>query len=262
MYDNDQRLIKVFAGRDSLNLNLQGAYKYYLHGPLKRMEIGGATQGIDFTYTINGELKSINSGDPSLDPGQDGLAGGTNASFLPDAFGETLLYYDLDYVGAQYNSSTLTLDNGLYPNQFGGNLRAVTYNNATEKDYGNGVNSKRIYAFQYDPVNRLSNSQWGSINSGVPNFGESQREQVTSYDDYGIIKGLLRKGKTGLSTANYTYVYETNKNRLDKINNSGSLLVDYTFNNSGQLTQQAEGAKTMNIGYSPSRLVTEVRNAA
>src|SRR5690606_3075187 len=66
-----------------------------LHGPLKRTEIGDSLQGIDYVYTVNGQLKSINH--PSLreilDPGKDGY----NNGFNKDLFGMALDYYPNDY---------------------------------------------------------------------------------------------------------------------------------------------------------------------
>ncbi|MBS1543874.1 MAG: hypothetical protein JST14_09590, partial [Bacteroidetes bacterium] len=71
-----------------------------------------------------------------------------------------------------------------------------------------------------------------------------------------------RAGKTGNSLANYGYVYETNTNRLDKVNNNGTLLTDYTYNTIGQMVQQVDGGTTMNVSYTAYGLVKEVRDAS
>jgi hypothetical protein len=94
-YDADGRLINVQTSRDDINKVQQAAYYYYLHGPLKRTELGEHLQGIDYVYTPQGWLKSINSpaGDPTKDPNQDGV---TN-SFAKDAFGLQLEYFNGDY---------------------------------------------------------------------------------------------------------------------------------------------------------------------
>ena len=60
-------------------------------------------QGIDYTYTLDGKLKAINS--PTLfighDPGKDG-----NNEFAPDEFAQTLHYHEGDFVktGSVFNA--------------------------------------------------------------------------------------------------------------------------------------------------------------
>lgn len=93
-YDKDKRLSQTFT---SLNgdipyvdlethedATLQAKYAYYLHGPLKRIELGGNLQGVDFVYNIQGWLTSIN--DPSDVTDQ--------AGFSDDAFSMILEYYE------------------------------------------------------------------------------------------------------------------------------------------------------------------------
>ncbi len=280
-YDADQRLIQVSTSKDGITQTLHATYKYYLHGPLKRAEIASSSckQGIDYLYTINGALKSINHGDPGKDPGKDGIAGSPNASFVKDFFGETLHYNDNDYTGAAYNPGSVTLST-TYPNQFGGNLRAVTYNNTTELNIGGtSGNAKHIYAYQYDAVNQLINAQWGNITNAVspykPAFVEDHKESIPTigsipgYDKNGNIQALIRKGKsqppdvvTPPTIANYTYVYQPGTNRLDKIKHNGTQLVDYTYNALGQMIQQNEGAtRNIKVSYNPYGLVKEVKDA-
>ena len=110
-YDPDRRLSKVYTSLNgSLSpedfadqAELQAKYDYYLHGPLKRIELGGDLQGIDFVYNINGWLKQINH--PSLnadkDPGGDGANG-----FGQDAFGMILNYYESNMNGL-FNTASL-----------------------------------------------------------------------------------------------------------------------------------------------------------
>ncbi|MEM6526337.1 MAG: hypothetical protein AAF693_21260, partial [Bacteroidota bacterium] len=93
-YDADKRLSSVYTslvgGLDLATINtnsdaeLQAHYEYYLHGPLKRIELGGNLQGIDFVYNIQGWLKSINDPDDPTD----------EAGFSEDAFGMILNYYE------------------------------------------------------------------------------------------------------------------------------------------------------------------------
>lgn len=68
-YDADKRLAKAFTSVDGTTKKLRANYEYYLHGPLKRIELGGMIvndevvseiQGIDFVYNINGWLTQMN----------------------------------------------------------------------------------------------------------------------------------------------------------------------------------------------------------
>lgn len=90
-YDADKRLSKAYTSTDGVNRKLRAHYIYYLHGPLKRLELGGGVQGIDFVYNIHGWLTQINHPNTLFDPGQDGT--GEN-DFRKDAFGIIFEYYD------------------------------------------------------------------------------------------------------------------------------------------------------------------------
>ncbi|MBX2900357.1 MAG: RHS repeat-associated core domain-containing protein [Cyclobacteriaceae bacterium] len=266
-YDNDQRLISVETSLNGTTKTLQAYYRYYLHGPLKRVELGGNKQGIDYVYTITGALKSINhmDNDAAKDPGLDGVVGSPNAAFAKDAWGQTLLYHDNDYTGAGYNAGSVSLNSGTFPNQFGGNIRAAAFNSPTEYTALTSNKQKRIYGYQYDSRNQLINAQFGSVSgngSYTTSFNEEQREQITGYDKNGNINGLVRKGKTAQTLGNYTYDYETNSNRLDKVNHNSAVLVDYTYNSIGQMITQTEGSKVMQVSYTPYGLVKEVKDGA
>ncbi|GAA0189787.1 hypothetical protein GCM10009122_50540 [Fulvivirga kasyanovii] len=112
-YDADKRLSEVYTSlngaipQTELSTNkdaeLQAHYDYYLHGPLKRIELGGDLQGIDFVYNINGWLKQINH--PELGSGKDPGGDGTNG-FGQDAFGMILNYYESNMNGL-FNSVSL-----------------------------------------------------------------------------------------------------------------------------------------------------------
>jgi YD repeat-containing protein len=96
-YDAGKRLQKVFTSADGVRKDEQAAYYYYLHGPLKRVELGNKLQGIDYVYTINGWLKSVNH--PELnanDPGKDGTIA-SSKHVAKDLFGMSLDYFAGDY---------------------------------------------------------------------------------------------------------------------------------------------------------------------
>ena len=56
-YDADNRIVNAYSSRfndaDLGMWNQEATYRYYLHGPLARMELGSAqVQGIDYAYTL------------------------------------------------------------------------------------------------------------------------------------------------------------------------------------------------------------------
>lgn len=270
VYDTDQRLVQVFTsltGTVNAAADLRANYKYYLHGPLKRLELMNGSQsiqGIDLLYHVNGSLKAINNGDPSKDPGLDGISG-TNSVFLKDAFGETMHYYDNDYSPAStaYQVGSVSLNSTDFPNQYGGIPKASVYNNSTGFAPTTTDNQVRIYGYKYDGLNRFKDAQWGTVSGSTVDFSQAQRETVTSYDKNGNIQGLTRSGKAEQSIASYNYVYESNTNKLDKINDNGSLFIDYTNNAIGQVTKQDEGTgKVYNVTYNAYGLVELVKNGS
>jgi hypothetical protein len=95
-YDQDQRLKEVYTSTNGTSRTLRAKYKYYLHGPLKRIELGNGVQGIDFIYNINGWLTQINHPENMQDPGQDGQNG---SAFSKDAFGMLIDYYETSLIG-------------------------------------------------------------------------------------------------------------------------------------------------------------------
>jgi RHS repeat-associated protein len=98
-YDRDKRLVKAYTSLNGVDKTLQAHYQYYLHGPLKRIELATNLQGIDFVYNIHGWLESINHPLASKDPGRDGQVGSPNAHFKADVFGLLLDYFDSEFSG-------------------------------------------------------------------------------------------------------------------------------------------------------------------
>src|SRR5690606_1094651 len=115
-YDKNNRLAATYTNTtDNVSSRtLQAKYSYYLHGPLKRVELGDKLQGIDYVYSLDGKLKSINNAQAAKDPGQDGSGNG----FAADVFGMNLEYYPGDYrnvatgIGSIQTNSTVANYNG------------------------------------------------------------------------------------------------------------------------------------------------------
>ena len=97
-YDAENRLVGVSTSRDSIQWENDASYTYYRHGPLARSELGSlGLQGIDYAYTLQGWLKSINPSwiTPSGTTDQydsDGVS--TVAYFERDAYKLNLNYFD------------------------------------------------------------------------------------------------------------------------------------------------------------------------
>lgn len=252
IYNADQQLSEVWTSLDGTTKTLRAKYHYYLHGPLKRVELAENVQGLDFVYTINGGLKTINSADPAQDPGNDGSNG-----FAPDVFGQIMHYYNNDYTSAGFNAGSQTFSG--YADQFGGALKGVSWHTPVDNNI-----QTRSYAFTYDNTYQLQEAKFGNstLGSFVENPLGAFRESIPSYDKNGNIQSLSRTGMTGNVLGNYNYVYESNTNKLDKINHNTSQLVDYSYNAIGQMIQQAEDDKNLYVRYNAYGLVSEVYSNA
>ncbi len=110
-YDDDNRITNVKTSQDGLLWDNDADYKYYPHGPLARVILGDLTvQGIDFAYTLQGWLKSINGDQPKKehDMGGDGLG---NSTTFDDKLQHTLYYYEGDYKAIDQSDANLANNN-------------------------------------------------------------------------------------------------------------------------------------------------------
>jgi hypothetical protein len=138
------------------------SYRYYLHGPLARTEIGGyKVQGVDYAYTLQGWLKGINS-DSLIASGEMGMDGWPNTAYSRvsrDVYAFKLGYFKNDYTpiggagagafGYRNYTHPNSLDNS--GNQlFNGNISYTTL--ALSK-----INAEKTtgYSYGYDQLNRL-----------------------------------------------------------------------------------------------------------
>jgi RHS repeat-associated protein len=274
-YDKDSKLIDVSSTLDG---NVSGQtfkdharYKYYLHGPLKRMELGivnpsstpyTITQGVDYVYTINGSLKSINHADQGNDPGHDLLPSA-------DAFGETLNYFSNDYAGAGYNAGTFTYSGATISDYYSGQIKSASWFSPVDNLPLTPAVNKKVYGYSYDNLNRFSNAQLGTVSAnptGSLNYQATisptnYREGIGSYDKNGNIQSLVRDDKNGNSIANYNYVYSNNSNQLTRVKNNGVALTKYTYNAIGQMIRQSEGGSTNLVVYNAYGLIKEMRDS-
>jgi hypothetical protein len=240
-YDADNRLTHAETSNKGHIWDMDAKYFYYLHGPLARTEIGHyKVQGMDYAYTIHGWLKGINAGtlDPQLDMGKDGLGIGaipTNP-YKPgqpliheavgrDAFGMVIGYYQGDYTGIASHGTDFVANVGAVnggnagAELFNGNIRHIGMAMMNENQLGI-ENSVSLY--RYDQLQRLKKAQVILVPAGM-NYNSGQVPGVAygstyKYDPNGNILSLTRNGDNAhLNMDEFTYNYETNRNRLTHV---------------------------------------------
>jgi RHS repeat-associated protein len=234
LYDANQRLTSVSTSRDGVAKTLQATYTYYLHGPLKRVELATNLQGIDYTYTVQGWLKSINDAQRNLDPGVDGPAA---SGMFKDLFGMRLDYFHNDYRSKQ-RLTPLNPTVGLNQEKirYDGSVRASSWHTAASpQTYGMG--------YLYDAKSQLLEADFATVTAGTFNFGAGKpnSEDNLSYDANGNIGTLRRMSQTGVATDNFTYQYSPGTNKLAAVKNpAGTVVLDYDYDATGQMVRQSD----------------------
>ncbi len=211
-YDEDNRLTKVETSKDDVIWDRDAVYDYYLHGPLKRVEIGeDKIQGLDYVYTIHGWLKGINRPNGiQNDIGNDGAGNG----FSTDHFGMNLSYYTGDY---KSSPNSFTLNDVITPDHdlFNGNITAWSgytpiYSDVTGWDYASNA-----FKFKYDKLNRIKTGDYYNyINSSTGEWKKSPSYSNSyTYDANGNILQLKRNDQdpNGNLIDNLTYTYNWDK---------------------------------------------------
>ena len=250
-YDADNRIVNVETSTNEVLWEKDASYEYYAHGPLARVELGDKkVQGIDYAYTLQGWLKTVNGenlSSPENDLGHDGLLSGSTKT--SDAFGYSLSYYDKDYkaisgdTGAESFKPLMVSRNAIGStdkNLYNGNIKQMT--TAIRKE-GNQLLDIQKNNYTYDQLNRISGMTSQAFNAFTMSATKSYSSNY-SYDRNGNLQKLNRTApKTDGSIAQmdqlvYDYQAGTNKLALVKdkeVAQSGS------FNNDleDQLSQLA-----------------------
>lgn len=223
-YDADNRIVKTEVSRNKVYWENTAIYQYYLHGPLARTTIGDkGVQTMDYAYTLQGWLKSVNGIDGNRFEFLD-----DETEFAKDVFSYELFYNSFDYstiTSGAYNNGTapaflVTSNNGNDIDLYNGNIAGF------KKNYYNGVqvigssyitqNNTYDKWFRYDQLNRIKE------------FHEREANSVARIADYkfdydGNLMELNRKGGgTGLWgwMDNLAYNYESGNNRLTHVDDS------------------------------------------
>jgi RHS repeat-associated protein len=240
-YDDNQRLEGVYTNTsdNAGTRQLQARYVYYLHGPLKRVELADQLQGLDYTYTLQGWLKAINHPTQATDPGKDGSAG---SGFAPDVFGLTLEYYGGDYARSGTGIGSLGAGAAYYNGTIRGQSWRSTKPTAVVTAYGTGVNDPAMQTYAYDGKYQLTGNRHGTPNFSTGSFTEAvnvNREHGLTYDAHGNLQSLVRTNSSGAAVDNFTtYGYQANTNKLAAVGNTTSTYATYAYDDLGQMTSE------------------------
>ncbi len=280
-YDLNGSLTNVETASGNNQLTTDAQYSYFKTGELKRTNIAQGGQGIDYIYTLGGQLKSINhpSLDPTKDPGQDGVAGSPNASVAPDLFGISLDYYQGDYQRLTNGSNNFQTQPSA-GNDYVGNIKAARWANKT-LDLVAGQIQPKAYKYNYNRNNWLTDATFGNSDAAgtiTPATNPyAHYEGNLSYDANGNIQALERADANGTIVDNIAYQYISATNRLEKISDASSDppstststkpfnpiqagtigTITYSYNEIGQLTHDTE--QNLDYFYNTQGLVFEVK---
>jgi RHS repeat-associated protein len=292
-YDAENRVTGALTSRDGLVWTQDATYRYYLHGPLARTELGHyKVQGIDYAYTLQGWLKGLNSNalSSAKDMGSDGEPNAVFSKVSKDVYAFTLGYFNGDYnpiagTGApafgnmSYSAPGTLAATG---NQlFNGN---ISYTTLSLSKINDGATSG--YTYGYDQLNRLREMRKHTISGAWSNSNimEAYSESI-AYDANGNILNYLRKGANTagnpLEMDSLTYKYNRDdvtgrllNNRLTHVrdsvgNNNYAVDIDdqaagnYTYDKIGNLIKDnAENISGINwTVYGKIRNIAKAGNA-
>ncbi len=232
-YDGDNRITAVKTSYDKVVWETDAKYQYYLHGPLARTELGhDQVQGLDYAYTLQGWLKSVNGSNLDVEAtntmGRDGVleANNANAYFAKDEMAFELKYYNNDYTpvnptaSGSFASISTAYQTDLNGRQlYNGNISGMI--TAQRKMLQTGKTTLAT-AYSYDQLNRLAKAEY--YTGGTPtNWAKIDDYKNTFvYDANGNIKKQVRNGDqaTGLDLDDLTYNYYEGTNKLKGVNDT------------------------------------------
>ncbi len=243
-YDADNRILNVKTSKDGYIWEEDANYKYYEHGPLARVELGDKkVQGVDYAYTLQGWLKSVNGeslAETQNDMGHDGFDDHSN--FGKDAFGFSLSYFENDYSaigGATNQILKLTNPAGVLTNNdknlYNGNIKRMV---TALLDKDEAILSTQANNYTYDQLNRIVDMNSQSV-IDQPNTNITTNPSYAStyaYDRNGNLTDLTRTFSDNTSIMdNLDYNYKTGTNQLLTVTDTESTTYDKDLED--QLTQ-------------------------
>jgi RHS repeat-associated protein len=234
-YDADNRIVNVETSANGVLWEKDASYEYYAHGPLARVELGDKkVQGIDYAYTLQGWLKTVNGenlANSANDLGQDGSLTGTTKT--KDAFGYSLSYYDNDYKAISGDTGTDSFKPLMVSrnttgeslkNLYNGNIKQMT--TAIRKE-GDQLLAIQKNNYTYDQLNRIKTMTSQAFDAFTMKAAKSY-ESSYSYDKNGNLQtlqnsapGLYPKSKTpnlpNPEMDNFSYKYIPGTNKLTNV---------------------------------------------
>ncbi|MCL9807185.1 lamin tail domain-containing protein [Flavobacterium amniphilum] len=249
----DNALIRVETVKGTEKSVTHAEYSYYATGELKRANIAQGAQGLDYVYTLGGQLKSINH--PNLtqadDPGHD----------VNDVFGLILDYHNEDYVRANTNIASSPTIAGVNQD-FNGNIKAARWGNNNLI----GNTDKAAYMYNYNRNGWMQSAAYGSFDTaGAITANTKFAEGNLNYDANGNITSLQRTNDAGTLIDDLSYFYNGN-NQLNRVEDNVDPGVNYdidsqskgnyVYNTIGRLTKNTNEGLT--YVYNSQGLTTEV----
>ncbi len=229
-YDADNRITSVTTSRDGYIWEKDASYLYYDHGPLAKVVLGDKkVQGIDYAYTLQGWLKTVNSENLALNSNDMGSDGNYVSK---DAFGYSLSYFNNDYKARNLGNHTIhdvsTSNNGLGGiSLYNGNInRMITSVRGIKEE----ILPSQINLYSYDQLNRIfeMRSFSSTYEDGHYSIANSYRSNYT-YDRNGNLKTLHRDAPKKITSQGpeqiigmdrFTYNYIPHTNKLTHLNDS------------------------------------------
>ncbi|MCC6836605.1 MAG: hypothetical protein IT213_16585, partial [Cytophagales bacterium] len=243
-YDHAGRVLRISQSLNGGAQQVVAAYMYNELGQLidkKLHETGANTflQSVDYRYTIQGWLKSINNAQLATD---NGITNHDPDSYRDDYFGLELMY----------NTTESGLSNTA---NYNGNISAVKWKGPGTT----GVSDQRSYKYAYDKSDRLKTATFQAYTGSAWTKEAGTLNEALTYDANGNIKTLQRhqnqrglSGTTVTATAqaidNLTYTYASGQgNKLTKVDdaataaggfaNGSTATTEYLYNTDGSQTK-------------------------
>lgn len=251
IYNNVGELVTVQTSRDNVNFIEHAQYEYYETGAVKRVNLAEGLQGIDYIYTLEGQLKAIN---------HPGLSGTEDPGGDPnDVFGYVIDYHKRDYSRTGTGNINWSQSG---TDRFDGNIKGVRWGTEGLTPTGR----QNAYQYNYNQNNWLTHASFGSVNNDTnnhsiftPNANADYMVDKLFYDPNGNLLSLNRNKNSGTgsnSMDSLIYHYAPDSNQLDYVEDTSGNIIDdgdikdqnpnnYVYNSIGQLIEN----KQDDIGY-------------
>lgn len=217
-YDDDNRITLTETSADGIQWDKDAKYTYYDHGPLARVELGDlGVQGVDFAYTLQGWLKSINGQErnPNHDIGGDGMVSGMKS----DKINHALFYYEGDYKPLdESDHDPLTTSEKLhFVNQIP-QVRSLYNGNIAGSMTAPGQFESLYTDYWYDQLNRIKRAEYKLPDYTASAGSYSNLKYYSQYANGGLLSTLAGQ-PAGISVdslyrSEYWYDLDGNLERL------------------------------------------------